>query len=198
MIPLKDVLAIAKEDEGYREDYLTCLYEQVAKLPNKSIVVEIGCYKGMSTLAMAGAIEGTDSHIFTIDPIFITGEITYPDSLNGQWTLQSSVNKVRSLWARVGVNYYITVMADYSWNVLQRWDKGLLDYILVDGEHTYNAVIRDCEWIGLLKKNRRAFFDDWIAEVSQAVEEYASIHPECQLVQYGKPPEHLCLSYIQK
>lgn len=200
MILLSKVLEIAREDEGYREDYLTCLYRHAAKLPPHSIIVEIGCYRGLSTLALAAAVEGKGSTVYTIDPIFNTGEITYPNIEDDRTlTLRSSLREVTERWNSAWPNLPIVIVSDYSWNVLSRW--GLfIDFLLIDGEHTKSAVIRDMAWSQFVKPECDILVDDWFKQVQDGAREYLLNHPELTIIHESTaPPEgDMLLTLIRK
>lgn len=200
MIPLSDLLDICREDEGYREDYLICLYQHAIKLPPYSILVEIGCYRGLSTLMLAAAVKDKNSLICTIDPIFRTGELTYPNIEDNQsMTLQSSLEEVKKWWKSALGEPPIIIMADYSWDVLRRWMIPI-DFLLIDGEHTKSAVMRDMAWSKFIKPGCDILLDDWFDKVQDGAREYLLSHPELTIIHESTaPPEgDMLLTLIRK
>ena len=164
---------------GGRPDYLTDLYLLAGAIPPHSLIVEIGCNLGESTLVMGMAIKGKESLIVTIDPVFIDGSISIPDSYSPVQHNHYS-NTIGNLLCNVAhfhLEGYITVIPDYSWDALARWDGRLIDMLFVDGEHTNEAVKKDCEWMEYVKPGGIAAFDDFFPEIRRAVNEYLAGHP---------------------
>lgn len=188
MMNLGAMLDLCRHDEGYREDYLTCLYHYAGMVPEGSIIVEIGCYKGFSALAMASGMRA-GSRIYTIDPIFMAGSLTYPDAHHPSVTLHSQLTDVQKLWRRAGVEDRIVAIADYSWNVLDWWNLGAIDLLLIDGEHTFDAVMRDCRWLDLIKPEGYCAVDDWFNEIEMAVRASLEERPEWTILHQSTQPQ---------
>jgi hypothetical protein len=159
--------------------YYYSLYQYCQLLPSPAFVVEIGTWKGHSTIAMACALQGTGGHIMAIDPIFtlLTKEEMNPEPR--LWT--SSFAEVSQRIAQFKLEGYISLVPDFSENILARWDGRLIDLLHVDGNHTYEAVRRDCEWMQWVKNGGYVTFDDWAVYsdiIPLAVKDYLSSHPE--------------------
>ena len=99
--------------------------------------VEIGCLDGFST---AHLLECTQYHLTTIDPFI-------PDSMAAH--LIGSEDRVRKNiepWKD-----RVTLIRDYSWNVINNWQK-MLDFLFIDGDHTYPSVLQDFQqWTPVIK-----------------------------------------------
>jgi predicted O-methyltransferase YrrM len=165
---------------GGRADFIGQLYTVSRDLPARAIIVEIGCNLGNSTLALAyGRKAAGSGHIYTIDPVFITGQVDVPDDLNGAHHYESSLTEVRAKFREHGVDDLISVMPGYSRTILPTWPphRGI-DLLFVDGEHTAPAVANDCLWMKLVKPGGLAMFDDWCAGVKGSVEDYVARHTE--------------------
>lgn len=93
------------------------------------VIVEIGVLNGHTTRFI---LENTKSNVYGIDPII-------PDSMNP--TLIGDVNKIKELEKN---HLHFTFIQDYSFNVVKNWDK-IIDYIFIDGDHTYESVKQDFE-----------------------------------------------------
>ena len=184
-----------------RPDFLGSLYTYAVKLPDNSLIVEIGTNQAQSTIAMACAIRGTNSRIITIDPVFRTGEVWVRDAhWKGSGCYESNIRDVLNKITAAGLDGIVSIVPDYSFNVLTRWDGRMIDLLHVDGAHTYNDVLRDCDWMQFVKPGRWAAFDDWIAPVERAVIEYVSGHPEWQLLHKStdSPDGDMVVTLLQK
>lgn len=99
--------------------------------------VEIGCLDGYSSSVILGA---SRLHLVSIDPFV-------PDSMEAS---------LRGLPERYDANVAefagrATLIKDYSWNAVRIWDKPL-DFLFIDGDHRYAAVMKDFEdWTPKLK-----------------------------------------------
>ena len=100
--------------------------------------VEIGCMDGYST---AHILDYSDLTLTSIDPFI-------PDSMESsligtfeKWTANVAPWSERA-----------KIRRDYSWNVAKTWSQPL-DFIFIDGDHTYDAVKLDYyNWTPFLVK----------------------------------------------
>lgn len=186
---------------GGRPDYLASLYKYARGLPKPATIVEIGCMFGESTIMMAYAMRGTNSHIITIDPAFLPEGAVFRDAHHsGELRQAVPIWHLLNNIAKQKLDGYITVIPDYSWNVLSRWDGREIDMLFVDGEHTYEAVKKDCEWMQYVRSSGLAVFDDWIEQVANAVKEYVGAHPEWHFLHENNvaPTDQYCITILQK
>lgn len=121
------------------------LFRQVLK-GVKGIGVEIGCLDGYSSAVI---LDASELHLTSIDPFI-------PDSM--EKTLIGSEDKYRMNVALFGersrlIKGYSSdvakgriLMASTGWNVAH------LDFLFIDGDHNYEAVLQDYnDWTPLLK-----------------------------------------------
>ena len=166
---------------GIREDYLGSLYAYVmlASQNNQTpTIVELGCEKGLSTLVMASALHNCQKkgRIYTIDPAF-SGPVLIPDAHQQDGILYTHNHKEFIYHAKtLGVESYIQKIAAYSWDVLESWTKPI-DLLFIDSEHTYSAMLKDCEWFKHILLGGYIAIDDWFNDIESAVRYYLSNHP---------------------
>ncbi|MEG4285599.1 class I SAM-dependent methyltransferase [Microcoleus sp. A006_D1] len=133
-----------------QEEYL---FNKVKSLPNDAVVVEIGSYKGRSTVAMAYACIGTNIKIYCIDT-WDGNDIDFPDR-NFLDIWQQNLQKN-------GLYEYVVPLQGYSNQVLSQWleltNANKIDFIFIDGSHQFLDVLKDFEQSFPLVKE-----DGWIA-----------------------------------
>ncbi len=103
-------------------------------------VLEIGSFKGKSTIALArGAALAARPNIVAVDP-FTSPAITDP-SLAGS---QSCFDEFQANLRRADVNQYVEVHQQSSYELARCWDRRIR-LLWIDGDHTYPATKRDLE-----------------------------------------------------
>ena len=133
------------------------LFDKVRSLPEDAVILEIGAFKGRSTVAMGYACVGTNRKIYSVDIWFDFWSEEYPDLCDRNFL---------SIWedniCRNGLRDYAIPLRGISHDVLSRWKVltgGIpVDFAFIDGSHRYPDVLRDfilaC---GIVKKS------GWIA-----------------------------------
>jgi predicted O-methyltransferase YrrM len=100
--------------------------------------VEIGCLDGFSTTVILGC---SHMELTSIDPLV-------PDSMEA--SLIGNEERLRKNTAIFGSRWRF--VKDFSQNAVQSWATPL-DFLFIDGDHTYEAVKRDYDqWTPFLKK----------------------------------------------
>ena len=130
-------------------------------------IIEIGSFLGRATIIMArGLVRGKGGKIFTIDP-HTNNDIQY----------QKLINNIKQCPFRD----HVQVIRDYSYRVWENKQPKIIfkqpvDMIFIDGNHWYEDVKRDTEWIQLVRKGGVVAFHDyclrWKHGVVRAVKEY--------------------------
>lgn len=112
------------------------LYERAKSLPDGATIVEIGCYKGCSTVALGYGCLNSNKHIYSIDT-FNGNETDFTGpgrrDFYDHWERNVHTNSLRS---------YVTPIVAYSQKALQKWNKPI-DFIFIDGSHVYEDVLAD-------------------------------------------------------
>lgn len=96
----------------------------------KLIGIEIGVLNGETSGFFLN--EFSNLHLIGIDPII-------PDSMEASLignlqTIEGNVRQNKERW---------TFFQDYSFNVVNSFDNNSIDFIFIDGDHTYDAVKQD-------------------------------------------------------
>lgn len=129
---------------GSAEGFLTdreaqWLYVTAARGSGRGVVVEIGSFKGRSTIALAKGTElrGGGEKVVAVDP-HCTPAPTDP-ALRG---VQSSEPEFRANLARAGVTSIVEVRVQYSTHAARDWSTPVR-LLWLDGDHTVEGVRAD-------------------------------------------------------
>lgn len=126
-------------EKKYLSNSLDCENKAHAKYASqaKEVIVEIGVQFGGTTKLL---LDNSSCLVYGIDPIVL--DSTYPSELGDI----EKINKLRDEYSR------FIFIQDYSFNIVKTWEK-LIDYLFIDGDHSYDAVKQD--------------FNDWFPFVKQ-------------------------------
>ena len=122
------------------------LYELARLLPQKNAVaVEIGSWKGKSSVCIARGLQGKRSpRLVCIDPFDASGD----EESSGEYGSRAAKlgNRLRASFernlARAGVLDLVEVRQGLSHEVAAAFTGGI-DLLFLDGDHGYEAVLRD-------------------------------------------------------
>jgi predicted O-methyltransferase YrrM len=123
-------------------------------------VVEIGSYLGRSTCLMGLALKqfGTDPELIAIDPH--TGDRQNLEGL-GVDTIPT-LDLFRVYTAGAGIRDLLDERVMLSDDAAKGWDGRAIDFLFVDGWHSYDAVVNDARnFASLLGPNGVVCFDDY-------------------------------------
>lgn len=112
------------------------LFEMAYSLPDGASILEVGCFKGRSTCAMAFGCQGTTKHIFCIDTFRGLSENTNREGT--KTFLGEFINHI----TRLKLAFYITPLVGKSSDFWEAWDKPL-GMLFVDGNHEEDIVMGD-------------------------------------------------------
>jgi predicted O-methyltransferase YrrM len=148
------------------------LYDQVATHPadRPLTVVEIGSWKGRSTIAMALALEARgpgSGTVHAIDPH--TGSREHREQLGEVDTFAEFEANLE----RAGVRHRVEPVRAFSHEAVSRFAPGSIDVLFVDGSHEYEDVKRDIrDYLPRLAARANvAFNDPWWTGVFRALQE---------------------------
>jgi predicted O-methyltransferase YrrM len=130
--------------------------------------LEIGTFQGGSALIVASALDalGSDGRIFCVDP--------NPKITDENWSI---------------IKHRATMFTGYSPGILSEvysQANGFFDFIFIDGDHTYNGVMRDAEGVMpyVTIGTYLLFHDSFFPEVSRGLQDFAARYPD-RLVDCG-------------
>ncbi len=139
MIDLKKYLDTV---DGFLTDKEGGLLFKLAQHVKRGSVVEIGSWKGKSTVCLAlGSREGSKSKVFAIDPH--TGSPEHQDAFGGKvWTFDTFKENIK----RAQVEDIVVPIVKTSGDAVNDFQKDI-GLIFIDGAHEYEPVKKDfLEW----------------------------------------------------
>jgi predicted O-methyltransferase YrrM len=139
-----------------------------ARVPAAQAIVEIGNYRGRSTVALAlGARRGQGAQVFSIDP-----HAEFVGPRGGRFGREDQGHLYANL-TRAGVGAGVNVVSLPSCPVAAGWAGPAVGLLFVDGDHRYAAVRADFEgWRRHLSPGAMVLFDDCdFADVARLVRE---------------------------
>lgn len=102
-----------------------------------NLAVELGCYEGKTTVALAKSINGV---VYSIDPFFPGRLKVNYGKLIAQ--LHAKRNKVSN----------IILIEAFSWHAAKNFNK-TIDFLFIDADHSYDAILRDWnDWTPKLRE----------------------------------------------
>lgn len=139
------------------------IYEEVSKL-KEGIYLEIGVAHGAS-LAVASLAAGDNVKVYGIDIL--------------DW--QDREEKIRKFLEHFGKQPKHEFIEGESQLLARYWKNGEIDVLYIDGDHTYEGVLRDlASWLLWVKKDGVVMLDDYndITGVRKAVNEILFEHKQ--------------------
>lgn len=118
---------------------------------DNAVIVEIGSFKGRSTVSFGFGCIGSNKHIYAID--LFEGDGADYGKGDFQRIFQTNID-------RFGLGSYITAVRRHSLEVAAEWNKPI-DILFIDGSHEYKDVKADFEaFYPHVKKNGIIAFHD--------------------------------------
>jgi predicted O-methyltransferase YrrM len=154
---LVEMAALVETVEGWlAHDEILLLMERAARVPRGEALVEIGNYRGRSTVALAlGARRGAGAAVHSIDP-----HVEFEGPRGGRFGRHDQAHLYANL-TRAGVGADVHVVALDSLSVARGWSGPPVGLLFVDGDHRYEAVRADLDaWRPHLASGACVLFDD--------------------------------------
>lgn len=143
------------------------LYNEVMKLPEESTILEIGAYVGRSTHVLATTAKLKNSKVITIDP-FLPAFDGWHNSDPKTAFLKNVLSKFDN----------VKLIEKYSHDPDARKQVRSVDFMFIDGDHSYQGVDNDCKYyLPKLKSGCSVSFHDYhnvgsFPGTTQAVDEH--------------------------
>lgn len=128
-----------------------------ARVPAGQVIVEIGSYRGRSTVALAlGSVTGNGVRVYAIDPheVFVGAK-------GGQFGPKDMAALYKNI-VRFDLGEIVAVVCTGAYEAALGWWRGRnVGLWLHDGDHRYAAVYRDLTgWLQYIAENGRVVFHD--------------------------------------
>ena len=115
------------------------LYETAKKASKDGVIVEIGSWKGKSTICLAkGSLEGNKVSVYAIDPH--TGSSEHQKDGKPVWTFDEFKKNIEN----AGASDIVTPIVEFSHEAVKEWNKPI-SFLWIDGAHEYEFVKKDFE-----------------------------------------------------
>ena len=129
---------IFKIDGWLSESEARFLYKTAARLEGRGVIVEIGSWKGKSTVCLAKGLKPTlNVKIFSIDPHIGSAE-HQPPGCQKIWTFDTFQDNV----LKFNVADKVVPIIDYSNKVAETWSRPI-ELLFIDGAHDEPSVEQD-------------------------------------------------------
>ncbi len=118
------------------------LFRTTRQLPHTANIVEIGAFKGRSTVSIGTACVRTSKRVFSIDTF--QGNTT--DFIKGQndvdWSGDSFFHEFWTNVVSLGIQNHVIPLAGSSSDIARCW-RAPIHFLFVDGSHQYDDVLND-------------------------------------------------------
>ena len=120
----------------------------IGSLPQGGQGIEIGVHEGDLSERLIRFTK--PKRLYLIDPWAVFDDDTHADSWYGSRKVTEKDMDARHqrVVKRVGWLNNVTILRDFSQNVADRFDDETMDFVYIDGDHSYEAVKRDIALYG--------------------------------------------------
>jgi predicted O-methyltransferase YrrM len=141
----QEILAKADHAEGWcSEAEGLFLYRTAQRCPGKGTIVEIGSWKGKSTIFLAlGSLAGARTTVYAIDPHDCVVDSTTACSMRHQ-TTATTLDEFYANLKKAGVEHIDHSIVCPSDDAVRGWNRPI-EFLWIDGDHSYEATRRDIE-----------------------------------------------------
>lgn len=158
------------------------LIELAAAVPAHEAIVEIGNYRGRSTVALGLGAERGGATVYSVDP-----HDEFVGARGGRFGPHDQARLYANL-ARTGVGARVRVVGLRSLQVARAWPQRDVHLVFLDGDHRYDAVRGDYEaWEPHLLPEAEVLFDDCdFADVNRLIGELVAAGRLREIERVGK------------
>jgi predicted O-methyltransferase YrrM len=154
----KEVAPLVEATEGYLSlEEAKFLFDAAASRKGRGAIVEIGSWKGRSTICLAAGAP-PNTKVYAIDPH--SGSSEHQQQMGKVDTLEEFRENIK----RAGVEDRVVALVETSEQAAEKW-QGKVELLFIDGAHEYELVKKDYELWGphLIEGGMIAFHDtvDW-------------------------------------
>ena len=111
-------------------------------LPKNSVGAEIGVHKGDFSARILDIVN--PKKLYLIDPWLCFDEDTYDNSWYGKTTAQKELdNRYESVKNKFSTNNNVSILRKLSYNAANDIPDNSLDFVYIDGDHTFKGVCAD-------------------------------------------------------
>jgi len=134
------------------------LYTKARQCSGKGVIVEIGSWKGKSTVWLgSGSLAGNRVPVYAVDP----HNCWYSeDGGLGRGKELTTLREFEENMKRTGVSGVVRPIVATSEEAIKNW-KDPIELLLIDGDHSYDAVKKDIDlWLPYVIDGGIIAFDD--------------------------------------
>jgi MMP 1-O-methyltransferase len=133
------------------------LYETARDISGEECIVEIGSFKGRSTICIGkGASDGHGAKVYAVDPHSLSSE-EYVRLYEGEDTFKEFLENLQ----KAGVSSLVTPVKEASLDAARTFAGGPIGLLFIDASHELTAVTQDFEtWFPKLKEGGIVAFHD--------------------------------------
>jgi len=122
---------------------------------SKDIIVEIGGFQGRTSIQLAkGSQKGNNKKVYVIDPWTNVKVVNTKDIFINKNIFLENIKSFE-------VDNIIIPIQGYSSEIIKTWNKKI-GMLFIDGDHSYNGVKKDIEWIQYVIKGGTIAFHDYV------------------------------------
>jgi len=134
--------------QGWMHDCeLQFLYNEILKLQKESVIVEIGCWRGKSSHAIASAIKDSK----------INHKFYCVDTFKGTSTSESQYDQAKTedileIFKKNMIQYNVNIIVGDSAKSAEKFEVSSIDFLFLDANHDYDFVYNDViSWFSKVK-----------------------------------------------